>query len=66
MKNQNNKLNIDELKVQSFVTSLDEEKTQKILGGAVAHPTHTDETDKHETCTCDPGNTGDHDSFAAI
>ncbi|TRX51724.1 hypothetical protein FNH22_23460 [Fulvivirga sp. M361] len=64
MKNLNSKLSIEELKVQSFVTSIDEEKAQKILGGAASHPTHTEETDTHETCTCDNGN-HDHDHFIA-
>lgn len=54
MKNQKGKLSLDELKVQSFVTSIDAEKAEKILGGAAGHPTHTGKTDKHAGCTCAP------------
>ncbi|UII26793.1 pinensin family lanthipeptide [Fulvivirga maritima] len=57
MNNQNGKLSLDDLKVQSFATSIDEEKAQKILGGAASHPTHTEDTDTHETCTCDASKT---------
>ncbi len=63
MKNQKVKLSLDEIKVQSFVTSIDEEKAQKILGGAASHPTHTEDTDKHETCTCDPNKTKAYESL---
>ncbi len=66
MNNKKEKLSLDELKVQSFVTSIDEEKAQKILGGAAGHPTHTEETDKHETCTCDPGKKEALQSFRAL
>lgn len=66
MKNQKGKLSLDEIKVQSFVTSIDEVKAQKILGGAASHPTHTEETDKHETCTCAPDKTQAYQSFQAV
>lgn len=63
MKDHNNMLSLDDLRVQSFITSIDEEKAQKILGGAASHPTHTEDTDKHETCTCDSGKTQAYESF---
>ena len=44
------KLKLEDLKVQSFVTNLDEEKA-KILGGGVTVPCHLT---RQGTCTCLP------------
>lgn len=54
MKNSKSKLTLDELQVESFVTSISSEVSQHIAGGlAVAsHPTHTGRTDRHAGCTC--------------
>lgn len=64
MKRQKIKLSLDELQVESFVTSMDADMLQKIAGGFspdtddpdVCHPTHTVQTDiaHQDECTiCD-------------
>jgi hypothetical protein len=56
MKNSKSKLSLDELQVESFVTSMSSEVSQRIAGGLgeVTHPTHTQKSDpQHPTeCTC--------------
>lgn len=54
MKNSKSKLTLDELQVESFVTSIDSEVSQHIAGGLglISHPTHTGRTDRHAGCTC--------------
>lgn len=54
MKNSKNKLTLDELQVESFVTSINSEVSQHIAGGMgiAKHPTHTGRTDRHAGCTC--------------
>jgi hypothetical protein len=56
--NQNNdqklKLSLDELKIESFVTSIDSEMNARLFGGLGSdeHPTHTEITDdEHHECT---------------
>ncbi|QJB39381.1 pinensin family lanthipeptide [Chitinophaga oryzae] len=56
MKEQSNnlQLNIDDLKIDSFVTSLDNEMNMRLAGGLAgqSHPTHTLQTDdEHHLCT---------------
>lgn len=53
-------LSIDDLKIESFVTSLDNELSAKLMGGigfdqiAPSHDTHTIKTkDHHQTHLCD-------------
>lgn len=45
-------LSIDDLKIESFVTSLDNELSAKLMGGLglapQEHPTHTIKTQDHE------------------
>jgi hypothetical protein len=52
---QNMKLTIDELKIESFVTSIDSEMNMRLAGGFASeeeHPTHTSITDtEHHLCT---------------
>lgn len=52
---QNFKLSIDELKIESFVTSLENEMNMRLFGGFGSeeeHPTHTEQTDdEHHFCT---------------
>ncbi len=43
-------VSLDDLKVESYITSIDADKAQKIAGG-VSHPTHTKKTDKEHVCT---------------
>jgi hypothetical protein len=48
------KLNLDELKIESFVTSIDSEMNMRLFGGfgSEEHPTHTEQTDdEHHFCT---------------
>lgn len=47
------KLTIDELKIESFVTSINNEMNMRLSGGfASEHPTHTEVTDvEHHECT---------------
>ncbi|MET3114170.1 hypothetical protein AAKU52_001903 [Pedobacter sp. CG_S7] len=56
MKNSKSKLSLDELQVESFVTSIGSELSQRIAGGlgVETHPTHTEASDpKHpKECTC--------------
>ncbi|PKV52594.1 hypothetical protein ATE84_4714 [Aquimarina sp. MAR_2010_214] len=52
MKNSKSKLTLDELQVESFVTSISSEVSKHIAGGVLAHPTHTGATDRHAGCTC--------------
>lgn len=49
----NVKLTIDELKIESFVTSISNEMNMRLAGGfASEHPTHTEVTDdEHHLCT---------------
>lgn len=49
----NVKLTIDDLKVESFVTSISNEMNMRLAGGfASEHPTHTEATDdEHHYCT---------------
>lgn len=57
MKNQKKeRLNLEDLQVQSFVTSLDSEVERNIMGGAMADPSHVTHTVKttdpqHPNCT---------------
>lgn len=59
MKNAKIRFSLEEIKVESFVTSLDAELAQRLAGGIGegSHPTHTQKTDPMhpEECTC-PGN----------
>jgi hypothetical protein len=51
---QNMKLTLDELKIESFVTSIDSELNMRLAGGFASeeHPTHTEPTDvEHHFCT---------------
>lgn len=52
---QNMKLTIDELRIESFVTSIDSELNMRLAGGFASeeeHPTHTERTDpEHHRCT---------------
>ncbi|NSL87710.1 pinensin family lanthipeptide [Chitinophaga solisilvae] len=43
----NLKLSLEDLKIESFVTSIDSEMSMRLAGGlaAQAHPTHTERTD---------------------
>ena len=56
MKNAKIKFSVEELKVESFVTSLDAELAQRLAGGIgeASHPTHTQKTDPlhPDECTC--------------
>jgi len=56
MKDPKSKLSLDELQVESFVTSIDAELSQRIAGGlgAATHPTHTQKSDPlhPQECTC--------------
>lgn len=56
MKGQKRKLTLDELKVDSFVTSVSSDVSKRLAGGAgqQTHPTHTQRTDPlHPSeCTC--------------
>ncbi|UCJ09674.1 pinensin family lanthipeptide [Chitinophaga pendula] len=48
------KLSLDDLKIESFVTSIDSEMSMRLAGGLAAqsHPTHTQQTDdEHHFCT---------------
>lgn len=40
-KSKNAKLTLEDLQVQSFVTSLDAEVEQKVMGGDLTDPSHT-------------------------
>ncbi|MBC9932020.1 pinensin family lanthipeptide [Chitinophaga qingshengii] len=56
MKEQSNnlQLSIDDLKIDSFVTSLDNEMNMRLAGGLAgqSHPTHTLQTDDEQhLCT---------------
>jgi hypothetical protein len=49
---ENTKLNLDDLQLESFVTSIDSEMAMRLAGGASApntHPTHTEKTDVDDT-----------------
>jgi hypothetical protein len=51
---QNFRLSIDELKIESFVTSIENEMNMRLFGGfgSEEHPTHTEQTDdEHHFCT---------------
>ncbi len=56
MKDQKRKLTLDELRVDSFVTSISSEVSQRLAGGLgdETHPTHTEKTDPQhpKDCTC--------------
>lgn len=58
MKNSKSKLTLDELQLESFVTSIGSEMSQRIAGGLgeASHPTHTQQSDPQhpKECTC-PG-----------
>ncbi|MEC5147015.1 pinensin family lanthipeptide [Chitinophaga sp. 212800010-3] len=48
------KLSLDDLKIESFVTSIDSEMNMRLAGGLAgqSHPTHTQRTDdEHHFCT---------------
>jgi hypothetical protein len=51
------KLNLEDLQLESFVTSIDSEMAQRLSGGlgSLEHPTHTQPTDTddvpHAKCT---------------
>ncbi|MCW3466697.1 pinensin family lanthipeptide [Chitinophaga nivalis] len=47
------KLNLEDLKIESFVTSLDSEMNKRLAGGlaGASHPTHTEPTDDEHPCT---------------
>ncbi|GGI23295.1 pinensin family lanthipeptide [Pedobacter mendelii] len=50
--NQGLKLNLEDLQLESFVTSIDSEMTARLAGGVgvpVEHPTHTQQTDVSDT-----------------
>ncbi|MBB5638557.1 hypothetical protein HDF26_004763 [Pedobacter cryoconitis] len=53
MKNQSEKikLNLEDLQLESFVTSIDSEVAMRLSGGLgnVSEPTHTEPTDDHHT-----------------
>lgn len=59
MRNNSNsiKLNLEDLQLESFVTSIDSEMAQRLAGGlgSLEHPTHTQPTDTddipHAKCT---------------
>lgn len=49
---ENMKLSINELKIESFVTSIDSEMNMRLFGGFASEPTHTEPTDQeHHECT---------------
>ncbi|WP_293788566.1 pinensin family lanthipeptide [uncultured Pedobacter sp.] len=56
MKELKRKLTLDELKVDSLVTSISSEVSQRLAGGLgeSTHPTHTEKTDPQhpKDCTC--------------
>ncbi|MNR24845.1 hypothetical protein D3C85_1419520 [compost metagenome] len=45
------KLNLEDLQLESFVTSIDSEVASRLSGGLgnVSEPTHTEPTDDHHT-----------------
>lgn len=57
MKTQNIRLNLEDLQLESFVTSIDSEMAARLSGGlgALSHDTHTEPTDTedepHPECT---------------
>ncbi|WPV66367.1 pinensin family lanthipeptide [Chitinophaga sp. LS1] len=48
---ENLKLSLDDLQLESFVTSIDSEMAARLSGGlgALEHPTHTEPTDTEDT-----------------
>ena len=48
---ENVKFNLDDLQLESFVTSIDSEMAMRLAGGSAAasHPTHTQPTDNDDT-----------------
>lgn len=51
MKSNKLKLSIDDLKIESFVTSMDSELSARLMGGLgmdTDHPTHTEKTEDFE------------------
>lgn len=43
-------VSLDDLKLESYITSIDAEKAKRIAGGAASHDTHTQKTDKQHVC----------------
>jgi hypothetical protein len=44
-------VSMDDLKLESYITSVDAEKAKRIVGGvAASHPTHTTASDKQHVC----------------
>ncbi len=49
-KNQKAALKLQDLKVESFITTLDPAKAKRIVGGYASHPTHTTAQDTQHIC----------------
>jgi hypothetical protein len=46
------KVSLEDLKLESYITSVDSEKAKRIAGGnAASHATHTQRTDREHICT---------------
>jgi hypothetical protein len=50
-KNQKADLKLQDLKVESFITSVDPAKAKRIVGGYSEHPTHTTAQDTQHVCS---------------